>query len=124
LTIAAVILFTKPKRLVDFRNAAAPVLCLIFYVPAAIALADVHLDRSTPQSHRIEVIGHSDHDGSKPSYRLELAPWSKQSHDWSASVGKALYEKGITSGQICLFHHHGALGIDWFTLGPIEDCSN
>lgn len=86
-----------------------------FVAYGMIALVDVALDASKPQTFQVIVDGkHASH-GRSTSYYLHTGPWSdRRGGDVSVSAG--FYQQTPIGRVICFMRRPGALGVGWFEV--------
>jgi hypothetical protein len=99
------------------RAALLPILIFgAFYTFGLIAQANRLLDRSTPQTFQVAVVGKHISPGKSRSYYLHIDPWGPQTSGTQIPVPKSLYTSTATGQLVCVYLHPGALRIPWYAV--------
>lgn len=107
----------------QLRRKLFPVLALFMVAPlawGAVAQANVLLDASPPQRHRVAVTGKHVSSGKVTTWKVTLAPFGAVASAEDADVRRADYDAIEVGGEACVTLHAGRLGARWLTAQRCE----
>jgi hypothetical protein len=96
-----------------------PPLALLFAAPLAwggVAEANVLLDGSPPQRHRVAVTGKRVSSGKVTTWKVRLAPFGEVERAVDADVGRTDYDAIRVGDEVCVALHAGRLGARWLDV--------
>jgi hypothetical protein len=89
---------------------------LLMWGYGAVVQADVLLDRASPESFTVEVVGKSVTHGKTTSWNLRLAPWGPCAEAESVEVTEDQYDAVREGDVVETLLRPGALGIRWYVV--------
>lgn len=92
------------------------------YPASTIAIANALFDQSPSGQHVLPVLGKRHATGKGASQYLEIPPLDAVAETNEVQVSRTLYQATEVGQNICLSIHSGALGLGWYSAGPVAIC--
>lgn len=95
---------------------------LCMYSVEVIKIANIRLDRSSPEFYQASVLQKNIFDGKIKSYSFKTSPWGPFENNRNTNVSSDFYQDHDIGENICMTMHSGALGLAWYTVERINTC--
>ena len=104
------------KKKLDFLTISCFAFFLFAYSFGTVIHINCYYDNSEVEFFTAKVLDKRVSSGKSTSYYLELSPWGQQNEVDEVSVGKGLYNRIETGGEVTIYFRNGKLDIPWFKV--------